>query len=240
LKVKTYRILYALFGVGLALQIGVAVFSYRAMNQSTTALQWVAHTHAVLGELTALHVSILQAESARLFISPWVRREANKKLKSTREAEHGRKRCRDLLVEDNPADLELTLHALRHEHLANRIEVARDREEALDFLFCRGKHSERTANQMPKLILLDLKLPKVDGIEVLRQIRANPKTKTIPVTVLTSSTEGSDLYRCYELGVNSYIQKPVDFDKFRKVVKQFSLYWLVVNVAPPVSHAAQK
>jgi two-component system response regulator len=144
-----------------------------------------------------------------------------------------------LLVEDNPADLELTLHALRHNNLANRIEVARDGEEALDFLFCTGKHSARNPNQMPKLILLDLKLPKVDGIEVLRQVKANPKTKSIPITVLTSSKEGNDLSRCYELGVNSYIQKPVDFDKFREVVKQFSLYWLVINT-PPSSHAAQQ
>jgi CheY-like chemotaxis protein len=144
-----------------------------------------------------------------------------------------------LLVEDNPADLELTLHALRHDNLANRIEVARDGEEALDFLFCRGIHGKRSPTQMPKLILLDLKLPKVDGIEVLRQVKANPKTKTIPITVLTSSKEENDLARCYELGVNSYIQKPVDFDKFRDVVKQFSLYWLVVNMPPP-QHATQK
>jgi two-component system, response regulator len=145
-----------------------------------------------------------------------------------------------LLVEDNSADLELTLHALRHNNLANRIEVARDGEEALDFLFCTGEHSARNPNQMPKLILLDLKLPKVDGIEVLRQVKANPKTKSIPITVLTSSKEGNDLSRCYELGVNSYIQKPVDFDKFREVVKQFSLYWLVVNTPPPQLYAIQK
>ena len=144
-----------------------------------------------------------------------------------------------LLVEDNPADLELTLHALRSNNLANRIEVARDGEEALDFLFCTGKHSARNPNQMPKLILLDLKLPKVDGIEVLRQVKGNPKTKTIPITVLTSSKEGNDLTRCYELGVNSYIQKPVDFDRFREVVKQFSLYWLVVNTPPPLYATAK-
>ena len=145
-----------------------------------------------------------------------------------------------LLVEDNPADLELTLHALRHNNLAKRIEVARDGEEALDFLFCTGEHSARNPNHMPKLILLDLKLPKVDGIEVLRQVKANPKTKPIPITVLTSSKEGNDLSRCYELGVNSYIQKPVDFDKFREVVKQFSLYWLVVNTPPPQMYAIHK
>jgi two-component system, response regulator len=134
--------------------------------------------------------------------------------------------------------VELTLHALRTNNVANRIEVARDGEKALDFLFCMGKHNSRNPNQMPKLILLDLKLPKVDGIEVLRQVKANPKTKTIPITLLTSSKDGNDLARCYELGVNSYIQKPVDFDRFREVVKQFSLYWLVVNT-PPL-HATQK
>jgi two-component system response regulator len=138
-----------------------------------------------------------------------------------------------LLVEDNPADVELTLHALRHNNVANRIEVSRDGEEALDFLFCRGKHSGRSANQTPKLVLLDLKLPKVDGIEVLRQLKANPKTKSIPIAVLTTSKERKDLAQCYELGVNSYIQKPVDFDKFREVVKQFALYWLVINTPPP-------
>ena len=142
-----------------------------------------------------------------------------------------------LLVEDNPSDLELTLHALRTNNLANRIEIARDGDEALDFLFCTGKHTARNPNQMPKLILLDLELPKVDGIEVLRQVKANPKTKTIPITVLTSSKEGNDLSRCYDLGVNSYIQKPVDFDRFREVVKQFSLYWLVVNTPPPLDPA---
>jgi two-component system response regulator len=142
-----------------------------------------------------------------------------------------------LLVEDNPADLELTLHALRHNNLANRIEIARDGEEALDFLFCKRQYAERNPTQMPKLILLDLKLPKVDGIEVLRQLKASPKTKTIPIAVLTSSKEGTDLSKCYELGVNSYIQKPVDFDKFRDIVKQFSLYWLVVNTPPPPTPA---
>ena len=140
-----------------------------------------------------------------------------------------------LLVEDNPGDLELTLHALRKNNLSNKIQVARDGEEALDFLFCRGEFKERNRNQTPKLVLLDLKLPKVDGIEVLRQIKLDPYTKTIPVTVLTTSREQSDLKSCYELGVNSYIQKPVDFDKFRETVKQFSLYWLLINTPPPPS-----
>ncbi len=138
-----------------------------------------------------------------------------------------------LLVEDNPGDLELTLHALRHNNLANKIQVARDGEEALDFLFCRGAHSGRNPNHTPKLILLDLKLPKVDGIEVLRQIKSDPSTKTIPVTVLTTSREQKDLKSCYELGVNSYIQKPVDFDQFRETVRQFSMYWLLINTPPP-------
>ena len=138
-----------------------------------------------------------------------------------------------LLVEDNPGDLELTLHALRKNNLANKIQVARDGEEALDFLFCRGAFTDRNPNHTPKLILLNLKLPKVDGIEVLRQIKGDQHTKTIPVTVLTTSREESDLKSCYELGVNSYIQKPVDFDQFRETVKQFSLYWLLINTPPP-------
>src|SRR6266849_2800252 len=110
-----------------------------------------------------------------------------------------------LLVEDNPADLELTLHALRQNGLANKIQIARDGEEALDFLFCRGAQNQRNPNHTPKLILLDLKLPKVDGIEVLRQVKGDPRTKTIPVAVLTTSKEERDLALCYELGVNSYI-----------------------------------
>jgi two-component system, response regulator len=138
-----------------------------------------------------------------------------------------------LLVEDNPADLELTLHALRQNGLANKIQIARDGEEALDFLFCRGAQSQRNPNHTPRLILLDLKLPKVDGIEVLRQVKGDPRTKTIPVTVLTTSKEERDLAQCYELGVNSYIQKPVDFDEFRNTVKQFAMYWLLVNTPPP-------
>ncbi len=138
-----------------------------------------------------------------------------------------------LLVEDNPADLELTLHALRQNGLANKIQIARDGEEALDFLFCRGAQNQRNPNHTPKLILLDLKLPKVDGIEVLRQVKGDPRTKTIPVAVLTTSKEERDLALCYELGVNSYIQKPVDFDEFRNTVKQFAMYWLLVNTPPP-------
>ena len=138
-----------------------------------------------------------------------------------------------LLVEDNPADVELTLHALRHDKLSNRIQVVRDGEEALDFLFCRGPYSDRTFGHPPKVVLLDLKLPKVDGLEVLRQVKADPRTKAIPVVILTSSKEEKDMVNGYQLGVNSYIQKPVDFDKFRETVKHLGLYWLLVNEPPP-------
>lgn len=138
-----------------------------------------------------------------------------------------------LLVEDNPDDLELALHALRREKLANHIEVARDGEEALDFIFCRAKYAHRNFNHQPRLILLDLKLPKVDGLQVLREIKDDPRTKAIPVVILTSSREEKDLVEGYRLGVNSYIQKPVDFEQFRDSIKSVGLYWLVVNQAPP-------
>ena len=140
-----------------------------------------------------------------------------------------------LLVEDNADDVELTLHALREENLANVIVVARDGEEALDFLFCRGTHSHRSFDCPSQLILLDLKLPKVDGLEVLRQIKQDPRTQPIPVVILTASREESDLVNGYHLGANGYIQKPVDFDHFRQIVKQLRLYWLVVNMPPPPS-----
>jgi two-component system response regulator len=140
-----------------------------------------------------------------------------------------------LLVEDNPKDVELTLHALRKENLCNHIHVARDGEEALDFLFCRGSYSDRSLDHPPKLVILDLKLPKVDGMEVLREIKKNVHTQAIPVTVLTSSKEDRDLVESYKLGVNSYIQKPVDFNQFRETVKKLGLYWLVVNQTPPPS-----
>jgi|SRR6267154_3162574 len=138
-----------------------------------------------------------------------------------------------LLVEDNPADVELTLHALRKENLSNNIHVARDGEEALDFLFCRGPHSNRSFVSPPKLVVLDLKLPKVDGLQVLREVKSDDRTKAIPVAVLTSSREDRDLVDSYKLGVNSYIQKPVDFDQFRGTVKELGLYWMVVNQSPP-------
>jgi CheY-like chemotaxis protein len=142
-----------------------------------------------------------------------------------------------LLVEDNQDDVELTLHALRKENLANNIQVARDGEEALEFLFCNGIHADRAGERPLKLILLDLKLPKVDGIEVLRRLKGDPRTKTIPVVILTSSKEERDLVNTYGLGANSYIQKPVDFDQFRETVKNVGLYWLVIN-QPPVPEAA--
>ena len=139
-----------------------------------------------------------------------------------------------LLVEDDPLDLEMTLRALQSDHVNNRIEVARDGEEALDFLFCRGPFSGRSLESQPKLVLLDLKLPKVDGMEVLREIRASPETRAIPVVVLTSSAEQRDLVETYKLGVNSYIQKPVDSTQFRETVKTAGYYWLVVNRASPL------
>jgi len=138
-----------------------------------------------------------------------------------------------LLVEDNVKDLKLTLHALQIEKLSNHIEVARDGEEAMDFIFCRGRYSNRTFDRAPRLVLLDLKLPKVDGMEVLKAIKSDPRTKAIPVVILTASKEEQDMVEGYKLGVNAYIQKPVDFDQFRQIVKQLGLFWLVVNQPPP-------
>ena len=129
-----------------------------------------------------------------------------------------------LLIEDNPTEVELTLHALRHNLVANRIQVARDGEDALDFLFCRGAHTGRPAAAMPSIILLDLKLPKVDGMDVLRTIKSHPLTQMIPVVVLTSSREDMDLVNSYEYGVNSFIRKPVDFVQFREAIGQLGLY----------------
>jgi two-component system response regulator len=143
-----------------------------------------------------------------------------------------------LLVEDNQDDLDLALHALRRENLANKILVVRDGEEALDFLFCRGKFAGRSPDHPPKLVLLDLKLPKVDGLEVLKQSKSDLRLKSIPIVIMTSSKEERDLVASYNLGVNSYIQKPVDFEKFRNTVKTVGLYWLVIN-QPPVAQDSQ-
>lgn len=137
-----------------------------------------------------------------------------------------------LLVEDNPSDEELTLHALRKYKLVNEIEVVRDGAEALDFLFGRGAYADRTVNDVPRMILLDLKLPKVDGLEVLRQIKAEEHLKRIPVVVLTSSNHETDIVESYNLGVNSYIVKPVEFDQFTETVRQLGLYWLLLNETP--------
>ena len=137
-----------------------------------------------------------------------------------------------LLVEDNPADVELTLRALREHLLANQIHVVKDGAEALDFLFATGSYADQPQAISPKLILLDLKLPKVDGLEVLRRIKADNLTKTIPVVVLTSSQEQQDLVESYQLGVNSYIVKPVEFEKFEQSVKDVGLYWLLLNQLP--------
>jgi CheY-like chemotaxis protein len=140
-----------------------------------------------------------------------------------------------LLVDDSPEDVDLTLHALRSENLANHVFIARDGEEALEFLFCSGPHAGRSWDHPPKMVLLDLKLPKVDGLQVLRQVKGDPRTRTIPVILMTSSKEERDRAIGYDLGANSYLQKPVDFDEFRKMVKLLGLYWLVTN-QPPVSN----
>ncbi len=137
-----------------------------------------------------------------------------------------------LYVEDDAADIELTLAAMRRNKMANVIHIARDGGEALDFLLCRGQHADR-AFLTPKLVLLDLKLPKVDGLETLRAIRNDPRTELVPVVMLTSSKEQSDMIDSYKLHVNSYVQKPVDFEKFQQIVRQLGFYWLIVNQAAP-------
>jgi two-component system, response regulator len=137
-----------------------------------------------------------------------------------------------LLVEDNPADLKMTLHALREGKVANHIQIVRDGAEALEFIFCEGAFAARKMGDGPKVIMLDLKLPKVDGLEVLARIKADPHTRKIPVVILSSSKEQSDLARSYDLGVNSYIVKPVNFEAFAKAVQDLGLYWLLLNEPP--------
>ena len=137
-----------------------------------------------------------------------------------------------LLVEDNPQDAELAIRALKKRNLANNLVHVADGQEALDFLFGTGPHAGRDIHDQPKVVMLDLKLPKLDGIEVLRQLRADPRTKLLPVVVLTSSREESDVIQTYELGANSYIVKPVDFENFSEAVSKLGLYWLLMNEQP--------
>jgi two-component system response regulator len=136
------------------------------------------------------------------------------------------------LVEDNPNDVELTLHAFRRHNLANRVHVVRDGAEALEFIFATGAYAHRRIEDKPKVILLDLKLPKIDGLEVLRRLKADPQVRMIPVVVLTSSREERDIVDSYQLGVNSYIVKPVDFGQFTEAVRQLRLYWILLNQPP--------
>jgi CheY-like chemotaxis protein len=139
-----------------------------------------------------------------------------------------------LLVEDNPSDIELTQRALAKSHVANMLVVAEDGQEALDYLFSTGKHIRRDVSDVPALVLLDLKLPGIDGLEVLRQIRLDPRTSRLPVVILTTSKEEQDVAQSYDLGANSYVRKPVDFTQFAQAVEHLGLYWLVLNEpAPP-------
>ena len=137
-----------------------------------------------------------------------------------------------LLVEDNPDDAALALRALRTANLTNYIQLVRDGAEALDFIFCEGVHSQRNAEDAPKVILLDLKLPKVDGLDVLRRLKSDPRTKSIPTVILTSSKEQTDVVESYNLGVNSYIVKPVNFETFVTAVQRLGMYWLLLNQPP--------
>ena len=137
-----------------------------------------------------------------------------------------------LLVEDNPSDAELITRALRKVNLANHLVHVKDGEEALDFIFATGCFAEREKQNIPKVILLDIKMPKVDGIEVLRQIKSNSETKRIPVVIMTSSKEEQDIIRSYELGVNSFVVKPVEFNDFAKAVSELGLYWVLINQPP--------
>ena len=140
-----------------------------------------------------------------------------------------------LLVEDNPDDAALALRALRNANLTNHIQLVRDGAEALDFIFCEGVHSQRNVEDGPKVILLDLKLPKVDGLDVLRRLKSDPRTKSIPTVILTSSKEQNDVVESYNLGVNSYIVKPVNFETFVTAVQQLGMYWLLLNQPPKLA-----
>jgi two-component system response regulator len=138
-----------------------------------------------------------------------------------------------LLVEDNPDDIELTMRAFRKNNIANNLQVTRDGVTALDYLFCRGEFSERNIKETPRLILLDLKLPKMDGLQVLENLRANEYTRLVPVVILTSSREEQDLISGYKNGANSYVRKPINFNEFVEAVKNIGLYWLLINESPP-------
>ncbi|MBK8129221.1 MAG: response regulator [bacterium] len=138
-----------------------------------------------------------------------------------------------LLIEDNPDDEELTLLALKESNILNEVVVARDGVEALDYLFTSHRYTDRNSPRMPQLILLDLKLPKLDGLDVLKRLRADPRTQLIPVVILTSSSEEEDMIASYRLGANSYVRKPVEFHHFANAVKQLGLYWLILNEIPP-------
>ncbi len=138
-----------------------------------------------------------------------------------------------LLVEDNPADVGLTLRAFGHQHIYNEVVIARDGVEALDYLFGTGDHAGRDVHELPLLVLLDLNMPRLDGIAVLSRIRGDERTQILPVVMLTTSAEERDVIATYKLGVNSYVQKPVDFEQFSEAVRQLGLYWLVLNINPP-------